>query len=149
MGYPSLGYWRIGGDAVSGWPTAPSSGTLNGDIDEVAVYKRALSDAEVAAHYGAGTGAPVPNFPPVASFTKVVDDLDVSVTSTSTDPDGTIVGSSWNWGDGSPADSGPTASHSYAAAGNYTVTLTVTDDDGATGTTARVVEARVPWWSQA
>jgi PKD repeat protein len=134
------GYWRIGGDTVSGWPSAPLSGYLNGDIDEVAIYKRALSDAEVAAHYGAGTGAPVPNFPPTASFTTDVDDLDVSVASTSTDSDGTIVDTSWNWGDGSPASSGTTATHTYASAGSYTITLTVTDDDGAThSTTAPVV----------
>ena len=42
----------------------------------------------------------------------------------------------WDWGDGStsPAVSAPadlvTASHAYNAPGSYTVTLTVTDDDG-------------------
>lgn len=49
--------------------------------------------------------------------------------STSRDIDGSIVSYAWNFGDGSGAE-GATASHRYAAAGTYTVLLTVTDDRG-------------------
>ncbi len=48
----------------------------------------------------------------------------------STDPDGSIVSFSWNFGDGTSA-TGATASHAYTAEGSYNVTLTVTDNDGA------------------
>jgi PKD repeat protein len=48
----------------------------------------------------------------------------------STDEDGTVVSWHWDLGNGSQAD-GATAQVSYGAAGSYTVTLTVTDDDGA------------------
>jgi len=51
--------------------------------------------------------------------------------SASTDPDGEIVGWAWDLGDGTAA-SGTGVSHVYAAAGHYHVTLTVTDDEGAT-----------------
>ncbi|HEY3353408.1 MAG TPA: PKD domain-containing protein [Polyangia bacterium] len=58
----------------------------------------------------------------------------------SSDADGTIVGYAWSFGDGSAPGSGRTVSHAYAASGVYTVTLTVTDNRGATGTdTAAVV----------
>jgi PKD repeat protein len=50
----------------------------------------------------------------------------------STDSDGTIVGYSWDFGDGSPLDGSPNPTHVYATAGNRTATLTVTDDNGAT-----------------
>jgi len=44
-------------------------------------------------------------------------------------PDRSIVSYDWNFGDGSPAASGVTASHAYSQFGSYTVTLTVTDDN--------------------
>jgi PKD repeat protein len=47
-------------------------------------------------------------------------------TSASTDPQGGALSSTINFGDGSTA-AGPTASHTYANAGNYTVSATVTD----------------------
>ena len=61
----------------------------------------------------------------------------------SSDPDGEIVGWLWDFGDGTTSTKAA-LSHTYAAAGTYTVTLTVTDDDGATGTAtgkATVTEA--------
>ena len=68
---------------------------------------------------------------PVAAFTVVKADLRVDVDgSTSSDPDGTIASYKWVWGDGAANGSGATASHSYAAAGTYSVTLTVTDNRG-------------------
>ena len=49
----------------------------------------------------------------------------------SSDPDGVIASYAWNFGDNTPGGAGPKPSHTYAAAGNYIVTLTVTDN-GAT-----------------
>ena len=47
-------------------------------------------------------------------------------------PGGSISGYAWSWGDGTPDSSGPSPSHTYAAPGQYTVTLTVTDSYGLT-----------------
>jgi hypothetical protein len=86
-----------------------------------------------------------PNQIPSASFTHAETNLTVNVNgSGSSDPDGSIVGYSWDWGDGTPPDSGVTASHSYAAGGTYTVSLTVTDNGGATGSTSQPVTVSPP-----
>jgi PKD repeat protein len=59
----------------------------------------------------------------------------------SIDPDGTIVSYSWDFGDGSPVDTTANPSHTYPVAGSYTATLTVTDDNGATGTSTVAITA--------
>src|SRR5439155_19864341 len=57
--------------------------------------------------------------------------LTCTFTSTSSDPDGTIASYSWTFGDGGTSTA-QNPSHPYAAGGSYTVTLTVTDNQGAT-----------------
>jgi PKD repeat protein len=65
-------------------------------------------------------------------------------TSASTATNATITGSSINWGDGT-SSAGPTASHSYPNVGSYTVTATVTDSNGLSGTaTASVTVTAAP-----
>jgi len=79
------------------------------------------------------------NEPPVASFTYDCTGLSCDFDgSGSYDPDGTIVAYNWDFGD-TNTGSGATASHTYAAGGTYSVVLTVTDDDTATGTDAQDV----------
>jgi signal peptidase I len=52
---PQTGYWRIGYDNTSGWPTAPSSNFFRGDLDDTAVYLSALTAAQISAEYAKGT----------------------------------------------------------------------------------------------
>lgn len=78
------------------------------------------------------------NTGPVASFTVDCTDLTCTFTSTATDADGTIVDWAWDYGD-TTTDSGATVSHTYPTAADYTVSLTVTDNDDATHTTDRLV----------
>ncbi len=135
------GYWRVGGDNLSGWPGRGLSDYLNGTIDEVATYDKALSAAQVSAHAALSTGT-APNEAPTAAFSSTSDQLDVSVNAAgSSDPDGGITEYRWDFGDGTPVVAGAsaTASHSYAAAGTYTVSLRVSDADGATDTVTKSV----------
>lgn len=56
----------------------------------------------------------------------------------STDSDGRLQSYVWSFGDGGVGN-GETVSHTYADGGNFTVSLTVTDEDGARHTTSSTV----------
>lgn len=62
----------------------------------------------------------------------------------SSDPDGDPLSYSWDFGDGSPAESGATVSHIYQNSGPYTATLTVSDGRGAAGTATQRVTVGIP-----
>ena len=139
-----LGYWRLGGDALTGgalvgWPSAPSTPNFIGSVDEMAIYPTALTASQVQTSYAARSGGVVPNQPPQAAFTSTAAGLTASFNAaSSSDADGTITSYAWNFGDGTTG-TGQATSRTYANAGTYTVTLTVTDDDGATDTETRSV----------
>lgn len=107
------GWWRIGGDKVG---AAATSNYLNGTLDESAVFTTQVSVAQVSALWTAGN-APPANQPPTASFTSTSTGLTASFDgSASRGTDGTVVGYTWDFGDGS-AGTGQTTTHAYAAAG--------------------------------
>lgn len=63
----------------------------------------------------------------------------------SNDPDGSITGYSWDLnGDGSYTKSGETVSHEYDDSGEYSVSLRVTDNDGATDVSSKTVSVESP-----
>jgi len=102
-----------------------------------------VSDAETfAPNSPTRTLTPPPssgNQAPVAAFGHTCSELDCSFDATASyDPDGTISGYSWNFGDGTTG-SGATAAKTYASPGTYTVTLTVTDDEGASNFASKSV----------
>ena len=91
-----------------------------------------------------------PNKPPVAVFsesatTVFTNEIIEFNASASYDPDGTIVSYSWDFGDGNVATS-VFVDHAYADNRTYIITLTVTDDDGATdnATSTKYVLNRPP-----
>jgi RHS repeat-associated protein len=81
------------------------------------------------------------NQPPVSSFTAALDTSDGALKllldgSASKDPDGSIATYTWDFGDGSTAQ-GAAVQHIYAAPGTYSVSLTVLDNKGSSGTSTQ------------
>ncbi|MCA9756862.1 MAG: VCBS repeat-containing protein [Candidatus Eisenbacteria bacterium] len=85
-------------------------------------------------------GPPPPplNRPPEASFDFDTNGLSVDLTDTSTDPDGFIIGWEWDFGDGTGSTE-QNPSHTFEVENTYIVRLTVTDDDGDTGSAVRFI----------
>jgi PKD repeat protein len=125
----------------------------NGDLDEVALYNKALPASTVEDHFN-GT-AKVVGEPPAASFTvspnPAQSGQQVTLNgSESVDPDGTITNYEWDLdGNGSfetNTGSNPVATTSYPTARSVEPRLRVTDNDGNQSTTTRslTVQNRPP-----
>ncbi len=136
------GYWRFGGDNLNAWPDRPSSDNFTGLIDEGAIYGRVLTDAEGPPALPGGhrhrPGQPAAGGLVHRHLHRLGCSFDASASS---DPDGSVDGYAWDFGDGQTG-TGETATHTYPAAGDYPVTLTVTDDDNATDDSGDVVVPR-------
>ncbi|HEY3438700.1 MAG TPA: PKD domain-containing protein [Actinotalea sp.] len=127
--------WDFGDGATGTGVTASHTYAAAGTYPVTLVVTDDKGGTGTVAHSVTVTAPPV-NQPPTASFTSSSTFLAASVDgSGSSDGDGTVASYAWDFGDGSTA-TGVTASHTYAAAGTYSVTLIVTDDKGATGTVA-------------
>lgn len=85
-----------------------------------------------------GVGS-TPNTPPTASFTVNCTGLACALdASASSDAEGAIDSYVWDFGDGGTS-SGAQQSHSYGAAGDYEIKLTVEDADGVTDTATKSI----------
>lgn len=83
------------------------------------------------------------NYPPTAAFTYTADVLTVNFTDESSDSDGHLTAWSWDFGDGfTSTDQNPV--HTYGEGGDYNVTLTVTDNEGATDGDMQNVSVTAP-----
>ncbi|MTI88828.1 MAG: PKD domain-containing protein [Balneolaceae bacterium] len=109
-------------DSYSDWAVA----TNNGDPQtQASVPSNADPVAQINGPYSGNTGSSI-------SFSSAG----------SSDSDGTIASYQWDFGDGGSSNQA-NPSHTYSTANTYTVTLTVTDDDGATdqaSTTATITD---------
>ena len=136
-------FWTFGdggtSSAVSGSHTYPAAGMYT--VVLTVVDANGLSDSETAS---VSVAAPPPaNAPPAAAFDSACVDLTCTFTDRSTDTDGVITKWSWTFGTaGSASTASPT--FTFPSAGTYQVSLTVTDDDGATSTATRTVDVRRP-----
>jgi len=138
-GAPTAWTWKFGdgGTSTDQHPVhayaAAGTYTVN-----LTVTNTGGSDSEVKTDYITVTSAPVA---PVAAFTATPNGLAVQFTDTSTGTE--PLAHAWTFGDGATSsDRSPT--HTYDAAGSYTVTLTVTGANGATDTSSATIEVKAP-----
>ncbi len=142
----SSGYWQVDvGDPGPNWPdgtpftvtitdgdwTGSGSGTVSGNYTEV--------ENITLTYQGGGGGGPSgpSNDPPTADaggpYSDYANNSIIFDGSASNDTDGSITNYTWSFGDDSNGY-GVTPTHTYTNQGNYTVTLTVKDNEGATDT---------------
>ncbi|QTL36393.1 PKD domain-containing protein [Pseudoalteromonas viridis] len=100
---------------------------------------------QVSSHFngipdGDNNSEPTPTADFTASCTELACSFDGSASSS---PNGAISQYEWSYGD-SGTGFGATVNHTYATAGNYTVSLTITDNTGATATTTKEVPVYGP-----
>ena len=137
-----LDHWRwdfkdgtppVVSSAVSVDHAFPSTGTF--DVELTAFYKDGATGSATRRYVVTRP----PNRPPVARLTGPSSgeaNTAVSFDAGGSSDDGTIKTYAWDFGDGVRHSVGATARHYYQAAGSYTVTVTLTDDEGATSSAA-------------
>lgn len=145
---------RVGsGKRYIGRAAATAAGTFSVALDAEAAGKVVTATAtlptggtsEFARNKDVPAAAAV-NTPPSAVGVSSCDRVTCSFAGTSSsDPDGSVVGYVWDFGDGTEVTQGQTPTHTYTRSGSYTVSLTVVDDGGARATTTiNVVAVNLP-----
>jgi serine protease len=116
-----------------------SSSAFNGEVATgdwiLSVADNAAADTGTLNNWAltiTGIGEALPSAPQ-ASFTYEADGLTATFTDSSSDRNDDMVSWDWNFGDGA-ISSAQNPVHSFAATGNYEVTLTVTDSEGLNST---------------
>ncbi|CAM2064837.1 M4 family metallopeptidase [Sulfidibacter corallicola] len=126
-------YWTASSNFQRGAEGAlDAAAELGYNCDDVVAAFRAVCITVTAPSGCTTTGTP-----PSADFSVTTNELTASFRDASTD-DGRIVSWAWEFGD-RMSSSLQHPSHTYAAAGTYTVSLTVTDDEGMTDTVRKSV----------
>ncbi len=104
-----------------------NNGSNAGPGYDLATGLGSIDFGSAISHIGGSTG----NVAPVANFSSTVSGLVANFTDSSNDSDGSIVARNWTFGDGGTSTA-TNPSHTYSAAGTYSVVLTVTDNGGLT-----------------
>jgi PKD repeat protein len=134
--------WTFGDGGTSDQVSPSHTYTVSAATDFTVTLTVTDNEGATDAETQTFTVTPIaPVNPPTAGFTQTCTLLVCSFFSTSTDvPPGTIVSYAWTFGDGGTAAvKNPSHTYSVTARTDFTVTLTVTDNDGGTAVATRTV----------
>jgi len=142
-GNPTAWSWSFGDGTTSGDQNPVHTYTSTGTYTVTLTVTNAAGDTNTRTQSSYVSVSPPA--PPTASFsaspTRGTAPLAVSFTDTST---GSPTSWTWDLGDGTTPSTEQNPTHAYAKGGTYTVTLTVTDNGGATNGTSKSVIVSEP-----
>jgi len=126
--------WNFGDGNTGSGPTPTHTYTAAGtyNVTLTVTDDMGANDSDMATA-AIGLGNQAPNADANGPYSGTANEPVTFDGSGSSDPDGTIATYEWNFGDGN-IGSGQNPTHTYNTDGSFTVTLTVTDDAGDTGT---------------
>lgn len=128
--------WDFGGDGTSDEASPAHTFSAAGPYEVELTVTDAAGETSTSTQTVTVT-ATATNNPPVAAFASVCISLDCVFTDASTDPDAGDAVASWAWDFGDATTSttqNPTHSYAVTVPDTFTVSLTVTDGQGATNT---------------
>ncbi|MGK2924128.1 MAG: PKD domain-containing protein, partial [Lysobacterales bacterium] len=133
--------WNFGDGATASGRSAEHEFSAAGTY----TVKLNVEDDEGATDsYSKAVTVALPNQAPTAQFSIHCQDNVCNFDgAASSDTDGRVVNWGWKFGDGGTAN-GAQATHAYPAVGSYSITLTVKDDDGASGSRSNTVTVSMP-----
>jgi PKD repeat protein len=141
LGSPSLFDVTEGANGYCGGESVSECGNPNASLGHVDCEGTTACNAAIGFDGPSGVGTPQglgafqPRLPTAAitppSSPKAGEPASFSAAGSSDPyPGGSIANYSWSWGDGTPSSGGASPAHTFAAPGQYTVTLTVIDNYG-------------------